>query len=260
MSSSVDRFGERRVDSVRGRPGGGSRSRSRSPRGGGSPSSFGTGGVVVPGFKLGTRRCSECGLSGKSNRFADEEWDAPRETRVCLSCAEGGGGGAGGGAGGSRVSPLGGRTGASARSARAPGTRRRVGTSTRDPRGLARTLLPGVLPPAPYDAYSISSRGGDASLDPDGGGDFGEGVSPRRRRSITTRAVRARTTTPLGFRAARAGPAAAPAGRGARRFPCWTRTGRRLSVRRPRPARVFGSAPPRARPIARTARWRTRVS
>ena len=180
MSSSVDRFGERRVDSVRGRPGGGSRSRSRSPRGGGSPSSFGTGGVVVPGFKLGTRRCSECGLSGKSNRFADEEWDAPRETRVCLSCAEGGGGGAGGGAGGSRVSPLGGRTGASARSARALGyASARRDLHSRDPPGDSRgPSSPGFSPPAPYDAYSISSRGGDASLDPDGGGDFGEGGSP----------------------------------------------------------------------------------
>ena len=180
MSSSVDRFGERRVDSVRGRPGGGSRSRSRSPRGGGSPSSFGTGGVVVPGFKLGTRRCSECGLSGKSNRFADEEWDAPRETRVCLSCAEGGGAGAGGGAGGSRVSPLGGRTGASARSARALGyASARRDLHSRDPPGDSRgPSSPGFSPPAPYDAYSISSRGGDASLDPDGGGDFGEGGSP----------------------------------------------------------------------------------
>ena len=239
MSSSVDRFGERRVDSVRGRPGGGSRSRSRSPRGGGSPSSFGTGGVVVPGFKLGTRRCSECGLSGKSNRFADEEWDAPRETRVCLSCAEGGGGGAGGGAGGSRVSPLGGRTGASARSARALGYASGAsGPPLAGPaRGLARTLLPGVLPPRavrrvqhlePRRRRVVGSRRrrrlwrGGVSLFVVGGvlrlGRFGLG---RRRRSGSAR--RAPVPPPL------------PAGRGARRFPCWTRTGRRLQRSPPSP-------------------------
>ena len=266
MSSSVDRFGERRVESVRGRPGGGSRprprSRSRSPRGGGSPSSFGTGGGVVPGFKLGTRRCSECGLSGKSNRFADEEWDAPRETRVCLSCAEGGGGGGGGARAGR----------GSRRSAEGParalgplarsGTRRRVGTSTRGTRPGTRSDPPprGSLPPRRTTRTASRAAVATRRWIPTAAATSARGGLPFRRRSITTRAVRARTTTPLVFRAARAEPVDARAHRGARRFPCWTRTGRRLSVRRPRPARVFGSAPPRARPIARTARWRTRVS
>ena len=142
----------------------------------------------------------------QEHRFADEE-SHRGETRVCLSCAEGGGGGAArGGAGGSRhVSPLGGRTSRALGPPSARRSERRRDTLFhRAPRSMTIGPSSPGISIAPYDAYSISSRGGDASLDPDGGGDVHEGApSLRRRRSITTRAVRARTTTPLGSRGAR---------------------------------------------------------